>query len=52
RIFTKALTEVSQALGKKVIAEFVENEAILAILKDFGTEYAQGYLIGKPMRLD
>ncbi|MCK5926286.1 MAG: EAL domain-containing protein, partial [Methylococcales bacterium] len=52
RIFTKALTEVSQALGKKVIAEFVENEAILAILKDFGIEYAQGYLIGKPMRLD
>ncbi|MDQ7090732.1 MAG: EAL domain-containing protein [Methylococcales bacterium] len=48
RIFVKALTEVSQALGKKVIAEFVENEAILDILKEFGIEYAQGYLIGKP----
>lgn len=52
KIFVKALAEVSQALGKKVIAEFVENEAILDILKDFGIDYAQGYLIGKPERLD
>jgi diguanylate cyclase (GGDEF)-like protein/PAS domain S-box-containing protein len=52
KIFVKALAEVSQALGKKVIAEFVENEAILDILRDFGIDYAQGYLIGKPERLD
>ncbi len=52
KILVKALAEVSQALGKQVIAEFVENEAILDILKDFGIEYAQGYLIGKPERLN
>ncbi len=52
KIFVKALTEVSQALGKQVVAEFVENEAILAILKDFGIEYAQGYYVGKPAPLD
>ncbi len=52
KIFVKALTEVSQALGKKVIAEFVENETILEILKDFGIEYAQGYFIGKPELLN
>ncbi len=52
KIFVKALTEVSQALGKQVVAEFVENEAILLILKEFGIEYAQGYYIGKPSYLD
>lgn len=52
KIFVKALTEVSQALGKQVVAEFVENEAILQVLKDFGIEYAQGYYIGKPAPLD
>jgi len=52
KIFVKALTEVSQTLGKQVVAEFVENEAILQVLKDFGIEYAQGYHIGKPAPLD
>jgi len=52
KIFVKALTEVSQTLGKQVVAEFVENEAILQVLRDFGIEYAQGYHIGKPAPLD
>lgn len=52
KIFVKALTEVSQTLGKEIVAEFVENEAILEILKNFGIEFAQGYHIGKPQRLD
>jgi diguanylate cyclase (GGDEF)-like protein/PAS domain S-box-containing protein len=52
KIFVKALTEVSQALGKQVVAEFVENQAILEVLRDFGIEYAQGYHIGKPAPLD
>jgi len=52
KVFVKALTDVSQALGKKTIAEFVENEAILSILKEFGIDYAQGYHIGKPANID
>jgi len=48
KIFVKALIEVSQALGKKTVAEFVENEAVLQVLKEFGVDYAQGYYIGKP----
>ncbi|MDD5577841.1 MAG: EAL domain-containing protein [Methylobacter sp.] len=52
KIFVKALTGAAQAFGKKTVADFVENEAILVILKEFGTEfginYAQGYHIGKP----
>jgi len=48
KVFVKALTDVSQSLGKKTVAEFVENEAILDVLKEFGIDYAQGYYIGKP----
>ena len=47
----KAINDVSQAMGKKTIAEFVENNDIIEKLKDIGVDYAQGYGIGKPMPL-
>jgi len=48
KVFVRAMIEVSQALGKKTVAEFVENEEILMFLKGFGVDYAQGYHVGKP----
>lgn len=51
RIFVKAITDISHAMGKRVIAEFVENEAILDILGELGVDYAQGYHIGRPAPL-
>jgi len=50
RIFVKVLTEVSQAFGKKIIAEFVENKNILGLLEEQGVDYAQGYYVSKPIR--
>jgi len=50
RIFVRVLTEVSQAFGKKIIAEFVENKEILDLLAEQGVDYAQGYYISKPLR--
>jgi len=44
----KAIYEVATALGKKTVAEFVENEATLKILAGIGITYAQGYHLGKP----
>ncbi|MEQ8692852.1 MAG: EAL domain-containing protein [Pseudomonadales bacterium] len=38
-------------MGKKTIAEYVEDEAILASLKEIGVDYAQGYQISMPMPL-
>ncbi len=52
KVFVKALTDVSQSLGKKTIAEFVENEKVLEILREFGIDYAQGYHIGKPKLME
>jgi diguanylate cyclase (GGDEF)-like protein len=52
RIFVKALIEMAQSVGKKTVAEFVESEDILTILREFGIDYAQGYYIGKPKALE
>jgi diguanylate cyclase (GGDEF)-like protein/PAS domain S-box-containing protein len=52
RIFVKALIELAQAYGIKAVAEFVESESILDLLKEFGIDYAQGYYIGKPEAIE
>ena len=49
QIFVKALNEMAYGLGKQTVAEFVENEDILIMLKKYGVDYAQGYYIGKPL---
>ncbi len=48
RLFVEALVTVAQGMGKKTIAEFVENAETLALLKELHVDYAQGYYIGKP----
>lgn len=47
----KSITEIGHFMGKKIIAEFVENENILALLREIGVDYAQGYVIAKPQSL-
>jgi diguanylate cyclase (GGDEF)-like protein len=47
-VTVKSLTEVASALGKKTIAEFVENKAILEALEHVGIDYAQGYYFDRP----
>jgi diguanylate cyclase (GGDEF)-like protein len=47
----KSINEVGHVMGKKTIAEFVENEAIFNLLNVLGVDYAQGYGIGKPVLL-
>ncbi len=44
----RSIVQVIQALGKKAVAEFVENEAILKILESMGIDFVQGYHIGHP----
>jgi len=48
----KSINEVGHVMGKKTIAEFVENEQIFNLLSDLGVDYAQGYGIGKPVPLE
>lgn len=48
RTLVRSLTDIAHSLGKKVIAEFVENQQICDLLRVYGVEYAQGYYIDKP----
>ncbi|MBI5307175.1 MAG: EAL domain-containing protein [Planctomycetes bacterium] len=48
RLFVKAIADVAEGMGIKTIAEFVENEEVIRILREYGVDYAQGYFIGKP----
>jgi diguanylate cyclase (GGDEF)-like protein/PAS domain S-box-containing protein len=52
KVFVKALIDLAQAFGKKTVAEFVESEDTLTILKGFGIDYVQGYHIGKPKAME
>ncbi|MFK7815345.1 MAG: EAL domain-containing protein [Gammaproteobacteria bacterium] len=51
RAIVRSINEVAKAMGMQTIAEFVENNEILDILKDIGVDYAQGYGVGKPKRV-
>ena len=46
------MVDVAHALGLKVIAEYVDSEAVYTWLKDIGVDYVQGYWIHQPERLD
>ncbi len=48
----KSIIQVVQALGKKAVAEYVENAEILAILKSMGIDLVQGYHLGHPQPVE
>ncbi|MDH5395078.1 MAG: EAL domain-containing protein [Gammaproteobacteria bacterium] len=47
-----AINSVGHAMGKKTIAEFVENQKIKSIISEIGIDFAQGYGIEKPVLFD
>ncbi len=52
RAFVQSINHIGRVMGKKTIAEFVENDAILDILKLIGVDFAQGYGISQPEPLE
>lgn len=48
---TASMVDVAHALGLKVIAEYVDNEATYAWLKNQGVDYVQGYWVHEPAPL-
>ena len=44
----KRLLKVTESLGAKTIAEGIELPEDLAVLKELGVPYGQGYLLGRP----
>lgn len=47
-----SINEIGHFMGMKTIAEFVEDEAILELLRDIGVDYGQGYGIGPKTPLE
>ncbi len=45
----KAMIAMAHTLGIKVIAEGIEHDSTMSILKELGCDYVQGYYLGKPM---
>ena len=52
RAMVKSINEMAHVMGKKTVAEFVENDALIDVLISLGVDYAQGYAIGHPIPID
>lgn len=48
KAFVKSALTLANELGIHTVAEFVENEEVLVVLRELGVDYAQGYFIDKP----
>ena len=51
RALCESIVGIARALGIEVVAEGVETPAQLAALADFGCDFAQGFLISRPVPL-
>ncbi|MCB1773372.1 MAG: EAL domain-containing protein [Gammaproteobacteria bacterium] len=48
RAMVESINNIGQKLGKRTVAEFVENQRIHRILDEIGVDYAQGFALHKP----
>jgi PAS domain S-box-containing protein len=48
----KAIVGLARDFGYQTIAEGVENSETLALLKDYGVDFAQGFHLGRPSPID
>jgi len=48
----KSMNEIGHALGMKTVAEFVASPEILAMVREIGVDYGQGYEIEKPIKIN
>ncbi|ELS02478.1 diguanylate cyclase (GGDEF) domain-containing protein [Xenococcus sp. PCC 7305] len=47
-VMMEAIHYIADSIGVKTVAEFVENQTILDIVKDLKIDYAQGFHLGRP----
>ena len=48
----RSMNDIGHSLGLLTVAEYVESPMLLDALREIGVDYAQGYAIHKPCRLD
>jgi len=52
QVVVRHVVRAAEELGLEVVAEQVEDEETLALLREMGVHYAQGYHIGRPRPLE
>jgi EAL domain-containing protein (putative c-di-GMP-specific phosphodiesterase class I) len=52
RLLVESTIALAHGLGRRVIAEGIEDAETLKALRDIGCDIAQGYFLAKPMRID
>ena len=48
RAMVEAINSIGHVMGKQTIAEFVDGERVVRLLREMGVDYAQGYGVAKP----
>ena len=48
RAFVESIITLAKRLEIKIVAEYVETEEIMSMIKKLGVEFAQGFFVGKP----
>lgn len=48
----QSIQNIGHVMGLKTIAEWVEDEATLQLLRDMNVDYAQGFWLARPQQLD
>ena len=50
-LIIESIVRIAQGLGKRTIAESVEDAGTLGMLRDIGVDFAQGFHVGRPVPL-
>jgi EAL domain-containing protein (putative c-di-GMP-specific phosphodiesterase class I) len=51
QLTVRAIVDIARGLGKQTIAEFVEEQSTVELLRDLGVDMAQGFHLGKPVAI-
>jgi diguanylate cyclase (GGDEF)-like protein/PAS domain S-box-containing protein len=52
RHILSSIVTAARGMGKKTVAEYVGDAETVELLLQYGVDYAQGYFIGEPQRID
>ena len=51
RLVVQAIVGIARGMGKRTVAEFVGDADTARLLRESGVDYAQGYHVGRPLRV-
>lgn len=49
QLTVKAIVQIARGLGKRTIAEYVQDDDTTRMLREYGVDMAQGYFLGRPV---